>query len=128
MGGMTSKTASISSLRKTTVDLKTGMTAVNPSENLPISMKMMDILFLRYNLIPQFGITQCGACHMPTSAKMNSSEDTPNLHALKQTSTTDASEPEGLSPMKKKKKKHYLLYSSSYEETLSHEGYWTNEE
>lgn len=42
MGGMNSKTESISSLRKTTVDLKTGMTAVNPSENLPISIKMMD--------------------------------------------------------------------------------------
>jgi hypothetical protein len=57
-----------------------------------------------YNLILQFGIAQCGACQTPTSAKMNLSEDTPNLHALKQTSATDASEPEGLSPMKKK---HY---------------------
>lgn len=48
------------------------------------------------------------------------------LHALKQTSTTDASEHEGLLPTKKKKKKKkQSLYSLSYEET---QGYWTKEE
>jgi SHAQKYF class myb-like DNA-binding protein len=117
-GGMTSTTKSISSLmRDTTVDLKTGMTVAKPSENLPIPMT---------STIRNSTMWCMPDEDTPASATMNSSDDTPILHALKRTSTTDASEHEGSSPTKKKTKQS--LYSSSYEEIPSVEGYWTNEE
>jgi SHAQKYF class myb-like DNA-binding protein len=126
------------------MNYKTGMTVV---DHLPLPNKVTDVFVPPLSAIPK-STTYSGSLSSPLlshstmsydkstiakshkstaapdPASMNSSEDTPNLHTWKRTSTTDASEHESSSPMKKKIKRVY----SSYEETPSHEGYWTNEE
>ena len=148
-------TGSFSLWRGTTMGYKTGMTGLNPPENLPIPKKVTDVFVpplstiskgMKYwpdedkigdNLSWPLLSHSTKSDYMSTVAKshestaapdpasMNSSEDTPILHAWRQTSTTDAFDHASSSPMKKKYKNK--LYSS-FEETPSKEGYWTNEE
>jgi hypothetical protein len=141
---LTNMTESVSLWRGTTMDYKTGMTVV---DHLPLPNKVTDVFVPPLSAIPKSttysgGLSSPLLSHStmsydkstiakshkstaaPDPASMNSSDDTPNLHTWKRTSTTDASEHESSSPMKKKIKRVY----SSVEETPSHEGYWTNEE
>lgn len=142
----------ISLWKGTTIDYKTG----NPPENLPLPNKVTDVFVPPLSAIPKgmkywpdednrggnlsspllshstMGDSKSTIAKShevtaaPALALINSSEDTPILHAWKRTSTTDASEHESSSPMKKKYKNKRVY--SSFEELPSHEGYWTNEE
>lgn len=125
---LTNMTESISSWRGTIIDYKTG----NTPENLPLPNKVTDVFVPPLSAIPK-GTKYTGNLSSPLSSHFTISDDKCTIAKSHESTAApdhpasiNSSEHEGSSPMKKKYKNKRVY--SSFEETSSHEGYWTNEE